>query len=220
MPYTHRLQREVLRMNNIPPGKIGEHLAGFVSILFGFAVFEYVKIFLMIMKYNAYNCLLTPAFIIALTSFLLLIEYWWRSFGDPLIVVRNFVWYFLSILQPMIFYLIGALLSPHLKGVSQLSPVDFTQNFNIYRMPIYLSAIILILLFIIVTDGFNVRKVNIIRYTGILLCFIGAFVSVSIIQYLVSIFLLICTCLFIICFCLGPNRRKKYYACQDQMKTT
>jgi hypothetical protein len=180
--------------------KVGEYLLIFVTILLSFSAYEYVKVFMFIIKSKSYECLIQPPFLLILSFFVILVEYWWDSFREIYTISKNISWFFLVLLQPIIFYLVATLLTPEFAKLSDFSN-KFNSNFFENRIPVYILGILLIIAFTILSQDYRLKAVNLFRFIFALLGVVGIIWSSLIIQYVICSSILVLTILFIIALC-------------------
>ena len=175
------------------------------SIVFGFAVYEYIKIIALILKSKDFECFLTPPFILSFACFLILLEVWWDSYIDRAYISKNFLWFFLFTLEPLSFYLIAILLTPAISTIP-FSQSLFIQNYFLHKNAIYIIGIFQLAVFIS-TSGLPLSDtLNLSRIVGILFFIILIIFSSAIVHYTLSIIVLILSIFFILTFCLKPSR--------------
>ncbi|NOU47188.1 MAG: hypothetical protein HOO86_09015 [Bacteroidales bacterium] len=177
--------------------KIGEYLLIFVTILLSFSAYEYIKIFALILKARSYENLIQPQFFVLLTFFLILVEYWWNSFNEIFSISRNISWFFLVLLQPVIFYLVATLLTPEFTELSNFSE-RFYSNFFENRIQIYILGIILIIVFTKLSEQKFMSLLNLFRLIYLICCILGIIFAAETIQYILSISMLGLTFIFIV----------------------
>ncbi len=185
---------------NISEEKKGEYLFIFKSIILSFAVYEYIKIFTLILKAKVFICFITPPSFLAFACFLILLEYWWDAYQDKFFIAKNFFWFMASIFEPLGFYLIAVLLNPNVKNIA-LTQSLFIQNYYFQKNSIYIIGILLLVLLFITSQDYTLNGINISRIIGIAI-FISAIVfDNTIIHYVITILSLVFAIMFILIFC-------------------
>jgi len=179
--------------------KASEYLFTFKSVLLSFAVFEYIKLFAILLKSKDPFCFLTPPFFFSFAYFITLIEYWWNSYHFHDKIAKNIYWFILFLIEPIIFYLAAVLLNPEI-NVDEFSNEIFIHNYFKFKVMIFLLSSFQLLIFIINNGKFSLTKANIVRYIVILILLFSLFIDNITYNYLVTILLLAFAILYLVFF--------------------
>lgn len=179
--------------------KAAEYLFTFKSVLLSFAVFEYIKLFAILLKNKDPYCFLTPPFFFSFACFIILIEYWWNSYHFHDKIADNIYWFILFLIEPIIFYIIAVLLNPEL-NVLKFSKIIFVENYFDFKLLIYILSSIQIFIFIINNGGLNLMMTNIIRYVVMLILIFSIFINNLTFHYIGTILLMLSSLMYMIFF--------------------
>lgn len=156
------------------------------SLLISFVLYEHVKYFTMILKTHNFSSFAIPPSILLLTSFLLVIEFWYNSYQDVRYLNANIFKFMITLIDPVIFYSIAITLTPNSNNFKKESLMD---NFLGNKKTLYGLVITELIVCIIFPYIFSQKKkffnkTNIFRIIAILGCIIGLWLPKELIIWL------------------------------------